>query len=275
VSASPRSPERVARPRAAEYTRAMTSNERPLVLVSCRRTSKDAEIGISTVHSADDAYVECLRRAGALPLLAPVAEDESEARAALARAAGLVLTGGEDVHPAVYGEEVHPRCGEIDTVRDRFDIALVRESIRAGIPLLAICRGVQVLNVALGGTLFQDIEAELPGAIGHRPRMRTLAPSHAIAIEAKSLLREIAGCDTLSVNSSHHQAVKDVAPALRITARSRDGVVEALESAAPGAGPAFVLGLQFHPERHPTDAFTSALFRKFVAAATAPVPSVA
>lgn len=239
------------------------NRNRGVVLVSCRRTAKDAEIGIANVHSADDPYVASARAASLLPLLLPVTEDESEIADALALASGVILTGGEDIHPDFFGEEVHPRCGDIDVVRDRFDIALVRAALRARLPLLAICRGVQALNVATGGTLFQDIEAQIPGAIGHRARMKTLAPSHSIALEPGSLLREVAGAAAIAVNSSHHQSVKDVGAGLRVTARSRDGVVEALEGTADI--PSFVLGVQFHPERHPEDAFSTGLFRRFAA----------
>lgn len=238
-----------------------------IVLVSCRRTAKDAEIGIANVHSADDPYVASARAAGLLPLLLPVTEDEAAIEESLSIASGVLLTGGEDIHPDLFGEEVHPRCGEIDLVRDRFDLALVRAALRRRLPLLAICRGVQALNVAAGGTLFQDIEAQIPGAIGHRARMKTFAPSHSIAIEPGSLLREIAGAPTIAVNSSHHQSVKDVGAGLRATARSRDGVIEALEGTADTAS--FVLGVQFHPERHPEDAFCAGIFRRFAAAVAA------
>src|SRR6185436_8561959 len=105
-------------------------------------------IGHANVHSADDAYVAALRAAGLLPLLLPVTEDDSLIADAIALAAGVVLTGGEDIHPDYFGEEVHPRCGEIDPVRDKFDVAFVRTAVRESVPLFAICRGVQVLNVA-------------------------------------------------------------------------------------------------------------------------------
>ena len=210
------------------------------------------------------AYVRALLRVGVIPLAAPPLLDPAHAADALRPTDGLVLTGGEDVHPGRYGAAPHPALGEVDEARDAIELALIGEARAHGKPILAICRGIQVLNVALGGTLYQDLPSERPGPVDHRDQLGR----HALRVAPDTLLAETVGGTTLSVNSRHHQAIRDLAPALVATAWADDGVIEAAEFATPG-GP-WMLAVQWHPE----DLTETALFAGF-ARALARAPAAA
>jgi putative glutamine amidotransferase len=178
---------------------------------------------------------------GLLPVvLAPLPAEE--VAHCLAQLHGLILSGGEDVDPALYGASRHPKVTRVNPERDEWEIQLVRAAQALELPLLAICRGVQLLNVALGGTLIQDIPTQLPNALAHDERRSQAV--HSVAIEPESRLASIVGCREISVNSVHHQSVDRPAPGLVVTGRAPDGVVEALE----WAGDWWALGLQWHPE---------------------------
>jgi putative glutamine amidotransferase len=191
---------------------------------------------------------------------------------ALAGAAGLMLTGGDDVAPGRYGESKHPAVVEVEPERDDFEIALVREARRRDLPIFAICRGVQVLNVAFGGSLVQDIPSQVPGALQHKltvPPHQSYALAHEVWFEKDSLLGSLlkdrlSDGDSCEVNSRHHQAVKQVANGYRVTATAPDGVIEAIED--PSAR--FCLGVQWHPENFWRTGEFRALFEGFVQAAT-------
>ena len=184
---------------------------------------------------------------------------------------GLLLTGGGDVEPARYGEAPHPSLVDVEPLRDEFEIALIREAHSKNLPILAICRGLQVLNVAFGGTLVQDIPSQVPGALEHRlavPPHEAFALAHEVWIDKDSRLarlmsERLGGADTCDVNSRHHQAVKQVAPAFRVTATAPDGVVEAIED--PSA--AFCIAVQWHPENFWRTGEFRPLFETFVEAA--------
>jgi putative glutamine amidotransferase len=190
------------------------------------------------------AYVRSVEKAGAIPLLVtPLAP--AGVAALLERVQGLFLTGGSDVDPSHYGQARHPQAARIIPERDAFEIALCREALRRDLPILAICRGQQLLNVAQGGTLYQDIASEVPGAIEHRSQTARNATSHEVEIEEGSGLRAILGQKRMAVNSFHHQAVRDVGRDLVVSARSPvDGIIEGLES----PGQRFVQAVQWHPE---------------------------
>jgi putative glutamine amidotransferase len=204
-------------------------------------------------------YVRCVEEAGGLPIVLPIA-DPSTADEYLSLVSGLLVIGGDDVDPSLYGAAAHPDLGPVDPERDRFEIALVRAASRDRLPTLGICRGVQVMNVALGGTLFQHVPAEVPAALNHSGGY---ADVHDVAVVAGCRLAAVVGGTRLTVNSHHHQAIDRAAPGLVVTARSSDGVVEAAE--APGHP--FLLGVQWHPERMGTADSTRKLFAAFVAAA--------
>lgn len=207
-------------------------------------------------------YAAMLYAEGALPVHLPLLE-HGDPEAFLEPLDGLLLPGGGDVDPALFGEAPHPDLGEVIRSLDDFEIALARLAMAADLPTLGICRGSQVWNVALGGTLIQHIPAQIPNAIRHgdNPAAET---AHAIEVAPGSRLESILGPGPHMVNSTHHQAVKDVAPGLRVCAVCPDdGAIEAIE--CPGA--AFGMGVQFHPEEL-SDRFRP-LFAAFVDACRA------
>lgn len=189
-------------------------------------------------------YVRAIEQAGGLPmLLAPGRPDD--AGELLGRLDGLVLSGGSDVDPALYGEETHATVTQVFRERDEFEIALCREALRQDLPLLAICRGHQVLNVARGGTLVQDIPSELTGSGNHDPERERWEPAHDVRVEPGTRLHRILGRERVEVNSFHHQAVKTLGERLVASAWSMvDGVVEGIEA----EDRRFAVGVQWHPE---------------------------
>lgn len=216
-----------------------------------RRTDEGRErVALNT------AYVLALCRTGVVPVVVPPTLDPEAACSVLDRVQGLVLTGGEDVEPRRYGAAPHPCLGEIDAARDAVELALIAGAARRRLPLLAICRGIQILNVALGGTLYQDLASERAGPIDHAdPRAR-----HGLEIEPNSRLHRMVGASAATVNTRHHQAIRDVAPGLRATAWATDGVIEGVEPRDPGAP--WTLAVQWHPE----DDAETAVFGAFAAA---------
>lgn len=204
---------------------------------------------------------------GAVPVMIPLFDrDEATLRAVYDRLDGVLLAGGVDMEPATFGETPHPRLGRTDPARDLVELKLARWAIAEGKPLLGLCRGHQVLNVALGGTLYQDIEAQVPGAIRHDyfPGFPRDYLAHHVTVTPGSRLHAAAGDSTMPVNSMHHQAVKALAPGLVATAWAEDGVIEAIESEGPG----YLVGVQWHPEVFESrDERTQRLFEGFIAAA--------
>jgi putative glutamine amidotransferase len=158
---------------------------------------------------------------------------------------GLVLTGGEDVDPARYGEKRHEKVRSVNAARDATEAALVEEAKARGMPVLAICRGIQILNVALGGTLVQDISSQCNTHISHDEEGPRDSRSHEITVEPESLIAKAIGTERCTVNSFHHQSVKRVADGMRVTARSPDGIIEGLESTDNDW---WVMAVQWHPE---------------------------
>jgi len=190
------------------------------------------------------AYVTALESAGLIPLIVPPLSSASAAVAIMDSVSGLVLTGGEDVDPARYGEKRHEKVRSINPARDATEAALIEEAKARGKPVLAICRGIQILNVALGGTLVQDIQSQCNTTIAHDEDSPRDARSHEISVEPGSLIAKAVGTEHLTVNSFHHQSVKRVASGMRVTARSPDGVIEGIESTEDW----WVMAVQWHPE---------------------------
>lgn len=193
----------------------------------------------------NQAYSDAVAQAGGIPLLVPPVPDEAAALAVLAAVDALVLTGGEDVDPALYGRPRRPETEPPDHDRDRSERFLLLAARELGRPVLAICRGMQLTNAVLGGTLVQHLPVERPDALLHREQGPRRELVHAADVEPGSRLHEAIGVERLQVNSLHHQGIDDVAPGLRITARAEDGAVEALESTDPDW---WLVGVQWHPE---------------------------
>jgi putative glutamine amidotransferase len=205
-----------------------------------------ALIAIGQNRKMED-YLESMRRAGGEPVEVVVGGESPEQ--ILARVDGLMLTGGGDVDPQLYGEVPHETFQAAETGRDAFEIALARAAVAKGIPLLAICRGMQVLNVAMGGTLVQDIPSQVTGALPHSVPQPRAGSAHEVWVSKGSKLQELLkdhmeDDETCHVNSRHHQSVKQVAKGFEITATSPDGVIEAMEK--PDAP--YCVAVQWHPE---------------------------
>ena len=226
-------------------------------------------IGITVCRKLED-YRQSILHVGGEPR---ILESSTAIEAALDGIEGLLLTGGDDVAPARYGEQPHPTFAEAEAGRDEFEIGLVTAARRRGVPILAICRGAQVLNVACGGTLVQDIPSQVKGALAHSlpvPPNESYSLAHEVWLEKDSLLsvlmrERLSDADACEVNSRHHQAVKDAAPGFRVSATAPDGVVEAIED----PGRRFCLGVQWHPENFFRTGEFRPLFEGFLEAAQA------
>ena len=190
------------------------------------------------------AYTDAILAAGLVPLVVPPMGSDA-ALAILDTVQGLVLTGGEDIDPARFGEARHPATGRAHDLRDECELTLARAAAARRIPTLAICRGVQVLNVALGGTLVQDIPSQVGGKIDHDAETARSERVHDVDVDAGSVLAGIVGADRISTNSFHHQSVGRLADGLRNVGRSGDGVIEAVECADRAW---WAVGVQWHPE---------------------------
>lgn len=215
-------------------------NKKPLILVTA---AYDYEKNISSIKNA---YCEALVEAGAAPLLLPVSLDNNVLDAYIDNCDGLMVTGGPDMDAAYYGENNMPYNGELSPYRDLMELELIKKAVLNNIPILGICRGMQVINVAMGGTLYQDIHEQIKDKqlVKHSQNAPRWYGTHEIAIERDSFMWEVFKNERVSVNTFHHQAVKDTAPDFKVTARSKDGIVEAMEYIKPS----FVVGVQWHPE---------------------------
>ena len=192
-------------------------------------------------------YAEGVLQAGGVPVIVPHNLGEDSLRALLDRLDGVLLSGGGDLDPVLFGEETHPATCEIEPDRDRVELTLARWIVEREVPFLAICRGIQVLNVALGGSLLQDIPTQVPDALPHSFDRKTTPRNylaHPVKIDPNSQLARIMQLEAASTNSWHHQSIKQAADRLRVAAVAGDGVIEAVE--VPGQR--FAIGVQWHPE---------------------------
>lgn len=242
--------------------------ERPLIGCGTYRKTVDQTPPIE-VYGLMPAYVDAVRAAGGVPVLIPLGLDDAEVRALLARVDGLLLPGGGDVVPAAYGgNDRDPTVRDTDDVRDRAEFLLVEHALEQVKPLLAICRGLQVFNVALGGSLWEDVRGHMPGAIVHDYVNRNGRDflAHDVTVEPDSLLARALESERAAVNSLHHQGIRRLAHGLRAVAAAPDGLVEAVE--VPDHP--FALGVQWHPENLiATVPAMCRLFRHFVQTAAA------
>lgn len=208
-------------------------------------------------------YSDAILRAGGIPLLIPYTTEDEALIAISRKLDGLLLSGGGDIDPTLFDEEPLPGLGRIDPDRDEMEIALIEQFLSQDKPILGICRGCQILNVALGGGMYQDLPSQKPNLLQHAQNAPRHHASHTVTIEEDTILYRIYQKTVIKVNSFHHQAVREVLPPLTISAISRDGVVEAFESESNR----FVVAVQWHPEEMvKTDSDALRLFAAFVEA---------
>lgn len=214
----------------------------------------------------NEAYVQAVLGAGAAPLLIPLGLPDAALRQAVERVDGILFSGGGDMEPGRYGSQPHPCVTEVDRDRDRLELALFAQVLDDGTPFLGICRGFQVLNVAMGGTLYEDISDQHPGAIrhDHYPNIPRDHLAHAVQIAEESRLARILGKPIVEVNSLHHQGIRRLAAGLNASAFAPDGIIEGVE--VPGHP--FGLAVQWHPEWLQQHDPMRALLRTFVEAAS-------
>jgi len=225
----------------------------PLILVTPSTQQIGVEFEDNSI-SLSNKYSLAVRAGGGLPWVTPCIAEKKFVAEAVARCDGVMLTGGDDIQPELYDAKVSARIREtvtgVDAARDLFELMVIEETFRQHKPLLAICRGHQLVNIAFGGSLVVDIEAQVSGAIDHRRMDKKNDCVHEVALTRGSLMWKIATKSELGVNSSHHQAVERIAEPFEVTARSSDGIIEAMELKPDAAQVLpFFLAVQFHPER--------------------------
>ena len=230
-------------------------------------------IGITPVENkekdallARKGYIDAITACGGVPLLLPLEGDDALWQDIADALDGFIFSGGGDIDPRLYGEHTMTYCGQIDPLRDEMELALMKKVLGGKKPVLAICRGLQVMNVAMGGTLYQDIPAQHSGAmpLAHWQKMPYTYPSHQVSAAEGSLFHQLMASDSIWVNSMHHQAIKDVAAGLVAVAHAPCGLAEALEM----PDHPFFLGLQWHPEyMWRKDAGQRRVFEAFITAA--------
>jgi putative glutamine amidotransferase len=231
-------------------------------------------IGISTQRDKDphnkqcgigESYITAVIRAGGIPVLLPIHLSDLDTRALLQQLQGLIVTGGPDINPVLYGANLHPKVQGIDVLRDQSDLNLVRAACDLQIPILGICRGFQIINVAFGGQLYTDVSEQHSGSLHHTcyPGLPYDLLSHSVQLEKNGRLAAILQQDEIQVNSLHHQGVRRVGSGLSVTATAPDGLVEGFEI----QGYPFGLATQWHPELLPEVDHSKALFKAFVQAA--------
>lgn len=223
----------------------------PLILITPSTQTSGVEFSDASI-SLSHRYSLAIALAGGLPLILPCTDNAALVRELIARADGILLTGGDDVQTKLYAPRMAPalqaKVGTPEPERDLLELNVIDEVFRQRKPLLGICRGQQILNVALGGTLIADIPTEVPRAMNHRRMDKKCEPVHSVELTPGSDFARFVGRTTLNVNSTHHQSVGKVAAPLQVTARSVDGIIEAMELKDKKMLP-FLLTVQFHPER--------------------------
>ena len=243
---------------------------KPVIGITCNYDYKDevgmvSHMGIAGQkwHFLADNYIDSVERAGGIPVMLPICADIETIKEVVSRLDGLLVSGGHDVNPQEYGQRIKGYCGTIIPARDRQDIELTKYVLNeTDKPILGICRGIQIVNVAAGGTLYQDLEIE--GKFEHH--FNDMYPlnhiSHEVETKEGTKLHEIFGKETVGVNSFHHQAVKALADGFSVSAVSSDGVTEGIEK----AGDRFVVATQWHPEMMSDSDEQQAIFRAFIGA---------
>ncbi|MEN9575753.1 MAG: hypothetical protein RL514_3608 [Verrucomicrobiota bacterium] len=241
----------------------------PLILVTPCQQAAGTEFADASI-SLSNRYTQAINDAGGMPLVLPVTATRDQLAELVRRADGILLTGGEDIELKHYAPDTPPelaaKLGEVEPARDLLEFALVEEVFRQRKPLLCICRGHQMLNVALGGTLYVDIPTQLPGALAHKQVERKFDLVHEVTLAPDSQLAALLATTQTGTNSTHHQGIARLADALRVTGTTSDGVIETMELRDPALLP-FLQSVQFHPERlYDRYPHFAHLFRAFVRA---------
>jgi putative glutamine amidotransferase len=233
----------------------------PKPLIGLTTTRSLISSGRST-YTVNEPYAKSISNAGGLPVLIPLDLSQDDLDGLLPRLDGILFTGGYDVDPRRYGNQPHPKAKGIDSDRDRVEIHLVQAAIEEGKPFLGICRGLQLINITLGGTLYEDINEQLPDALqhdNHRGHSRAYL-AHNVKVEPGSCLKQILSDIDVQVNSLHHQGANRLAQELHATAFAPDGLIEAFEL----PGHPFGLAVQWHPEELQEHAAMRRLFQAFI-----------
>jgi putative glutamine amidotransferase len=239
----------------------MSTQSQPLIGITAGLIENSSGV---LVCQLGQAYVTAVQRAGGIPMVIPVGIDEAALASLLSRLDGVLLSGGGDIDPALFNAAPHPKVYGISPERDTLEIALVKAALEMDKPLLAICRGIQVLNVALGGGLHTHIQDQVEHSLKHDwfPKFPRDKLAHTVSLTCESQLDQIYGTDEIRVNSLHHQGISRVGEGLTATAFAPDGLVEGLEV----KNTTFALGVQWHPECLPDDPGTQNLFSTFIQA---------
>lgn len=244
---------------------------KPIIGISCNYNFADVFQDASDLaainpkwHYICENYTRSVEEAGGIPLLLPIYKSEADLEYILNIVDGVLISGGNDIDPLLYGEIDHGKCGRIIPERDKQDIAMVKYIIhQTSKPMLCICRGIQVLNVAMNGSLYQDLDSEGSFNKHVKKNYPMNAVTHTISIEQDSLLYQILQKTSLGVNSFHHQSIKSIGNRLKVIAKSEDNVIEAVEL----DGAEFVLGLQWHPEKMYDSEEQKKIFASFIESA--------
>lgn len=230
------------------------SSKRPTISITCRANTDD---NVVSRH-----YAEAIESVGGSAILLPHTENQQVLDTYLSLSDGLLLSGGGDPDALIFDEQPHPKIGRVDPIRDQMELYLVQQSLDRNLPLLGICRGAQMMNLAMGGTIFQDIASQIPDSdVNHYQQGVGWYAAHTIHIQTGSILHRSTNKTVSRVNSYHHQSIRDLASGFEATATATDGVVEAIENSSY----TFAVGVQFHPElmwkRH---TIAEQLFNRFV-----------
>jgi putative glutamine amidotransferase len=255
-----------------ELIRRSVFEMRPVIGIPCQADFREGSK--RPIYGNNRTYVHAVEDAGGLPILIPMLRDLHNLEDLLPRLDGILFSGGIDMQPSLYGEQKLVQTDDFDPLLDEFEITVANWALQEDIPILGVCRGMQLLNVVLGGNLYQDIASQRADSLEHRRRdLPRTALTHAVSIEAGSLMEQVLGTNQVRINSLHHQAVKEPGKGVRISGRADDGIAELLE--VPGHR--FLLAIQGHPEEiyGQVEPF-SKLFKAFVqACANMPVAPVA
>ena len=243
-----------------------------VLLISCLLVvyaQRRPVIGISDTHrdgtnaAVPRSYVNAVLLTGGIPVVVPLMSDDDEMIELLNSLDGIIFTGGEDFDPAFYNERPIPQMGRINAPRDKFDLRLLKLAAERSVPILGICRGIQLINIAFGGSLYQDLPVQYyDKSVRHRQSQSSEEASHSVIVEDFTVFSDIVKEQTLMVNSAHHQAIKDVAKGFRVSGKSSDKIVEAIEKID---NQNWILGVQFHPEMRVTrDVAMRRIFQRFI-----------